>query len=91
MRRVQPDVKFGGISLAFPSVQPRFFEYFLNPKNHKPGIPLDFITYHFYAVPVADQTPDIQQHTFFAQADGFLTARATSKRFGKGCRRAPGR
>jgi Glycosyl hydrolases family 39 len=74
MRRVQPDLKFGGISLAFPSAQPRFFEYFLNPKNHEPGIPLDFITYHFYAVPVADQTPDIQQHTFFAQADGFLTA-----------------
>jgi Glycosyl hydrolases family 39 len=74
MRRVQPETKFGGISLAFPSAQPRFFEYFLDPKNHKPGIPLDFITYHFYAVPVGDQTPDVQQHTFFAQADGFLTA-----------------
>jgi hypothetical protein len=72
MRRVQPATKFGGISLAFPAQQPLFFEYFLNPKNHKPGIPLDFITYHFYAVPTADQTPEVQQHTFFAQADGFL-------------------
>jgi hypothetical protein len=74
MRRVQPGMKFGGISLAFPSQQPLFFEHFLNPKNHKPGIPLDFITYHFYAVPAADQTPDVQQHTFFAQADGFLNS-----------------
>jgi len=48
------------------------FEYFLNPKNHQPGIPLDMISYHFYAVPTADQTPDVQQYTFFTQADRFL-------------------
>jgi hypothetical protein len=74
MRRVQPTMKFGGISLAYPSQQPLFFEHFLNPKNHAPGIPLDFITYHFYAVPTADQAPDVQPYTFFTQADGFLTA-----------------
>jgi hypothetical protein len=73
MRRVQPATKFGGIALAFPGGQPLYFEYFLNPNNHKPGIPLDFITYHFYAVPTPDQTPDVQQHTFFAQAEGFLS------------------
>jgi hypothetical protein len=72
MRKVQPDLKVGGISLAFPSGQPAFFEYFLNPRNHKPGIPLDFITYHFYAVPAPDQGADLQTHVFFAQADGFL-------------------
>jgi hypothetical protein len=72
MRRVQPATKFGGISLAYPGGQPLYFEHFLDPKNHKPGIPLDFITYHFYAVPTPDQTPEVQQHTFFAQADGFL-------------------
>jgi hypothetical protein len=72
MRRVQPATKFGGVSLAFPGQQPHFFEYFLNPKNHEPGIPLDFITYHFYAVPTADQTPEVEPYTFFAQADGFL-------------------
>ena len=74
MRRVSPETKFGGISLAFPSRQPRFFEYFLDHRNHQPGVPLDFITYHFYAVPTVDQTPDVQQHTFFAQADGFLNS-----------------
>jgi hypothetical protein len=72
MRAVQPQTKFVGVSLAFPGLQPAFFEHFLNPKNHKRGIPLDFISYHFYAVPTADQGTDIQTHVFFAQADGFL-------------------
>ena len=70
--RVQPDTKFVGMALATPSRSPAFFEYFLDHKNHKPGIPLDFISYHFYAVPTIDQSPEVQQYTFFAQADGFL-------------------
>jgi hypothetical protein len=72
MRAVQPETKFVGISLAYPGQQPNFFEHFLNPKNHKAGIPLDFISYHFYAVPTADQGAEVQPHVFFAQADGFL-------------------
>jgi len=72
MRKVQPQTKFVGASLAFPSGNPAFFEYFLNHAHHKPGIPLDFISYHFYAVPSPDETPATQEHTFFAQADGFL-------------------
>ena len=72
MRRLQPETKFVGASLAYPSGNPRFFEYFLDHKNHKPGIPLDFISYHFYAVPALEETPEVQQYTFFAQADGFL-------------------
>jgi hypothetical protein len=72
MRKVQPDLKFVGLALAMPSLNPRYFEYFLDRKNHQPGIPLDFISYHFYAVPAPDETPETQQFTFFAQADGFL-------------------
>jgi hypothetical protein len=72
MRRVQPDLKFVGMALAMPSQNPQFFEYFLDHKNHKPGIPLDFISYHFYAVPTPDQTSEVQEYTFFTQADGFL-------------------
>jgi len=72
MRTVQPDLKFVGMALAQPSQNPRFFEYFLDRKNHQPGIPLDFVSYHFYAIPTPDQTPEIQGYTFFAQADGFL-------------------
>ena len=40
-----------GMALAAPGRDPKFFEYFLNPANHKPGIPLDMISYHFYASP----------------------------------------
>ena len=72
MRAVEPQTKFVGVSLAFPGRHPAFFEHFLNPKNHKPGIPLDFISYHFYAVPAPDQGTELQPHVFFAQADGFL-------------------
>jgi hypothetical protein len=72
MRKVQPDLKFVGMALAMPSQNPHFFEYFLDRKNHQPGVPLDFVSYHFYAIPTPDQTPEIQGYTFFAQADGFL-------------------
>ena len=72
MRKVQPDLKFVGMALAQPSQAPDFFEYFLDPKNHQPGVPLDFISYHFYASPTPDQTTEIQGYTFFAQAEGFL-------------------
>ncbi len=72
IRRVAPEMKFVGISVAFPSLAPHFFEYFLNPKNHQPGIPLDMISYHFYAVPAPDENIATSQYTYFAQADGFL-------------------
>jgi Glycosyl hydrolases family 39 len=74
MRRVQPDLKFVGVSLAFPRVNPDFFEYFLDKRNHKPGIPLDYISYHFYAVPDPDESAEVQEHTFFTQAESFLNA-----------------
>ena len=61
-----------GLALALPSIHPDFFEYFLNPANHKPGIPLDYISYHFYASPTHTQTLDEWQYTFFDQANGFL-------------------
>jgi hypothetical protein len=74
IRRVSPDTKFMGLALETPRNDPRFFEYFLNPANHKPGIPLDYISYHFYAVPTASQTIADWQYTFFDQAEGFLVA-----------------
>ena len=61
-----------GMSLAMPSLNPEFFEYFLNPANHKPGIPLDMISYHFYASPERNAPLEIEEQTDFAQADGFL-------------------
>ena len=61
-----------GLALAMPSDDARYFEYFLNPANHKPGIPLDYVSYHFYASPSPDQDLNNWQYTFFDQADRFL-------------------
>jgi len=72
IRRVQPQMKFVALALAMPGQAPQYFEYFLNPRNHKAGAPLDMISYHFYAVPQPDETLDVQQHTYFTQADAFL-------------------
>jgi len=73
IKKVRPDTKFVGLALAVPT-DPHYFQYFLDHKNHKPGVPLDFISYHFYAVPTTDETPEVEQFTYFAQADGFLKA-----------------
>jgi len=72
IHKVSPDTKFVGLALAMPGSEPQFFEYFLNPSNHKSGIPLDMISYHFYASPVAGETLDDWQYTFFDQEAGFL-------------------
>jgi hypothetical protein len=74
IRRVSPETRFMGMALAMPRDNPRYFEYFLNPANHKPGIPIDYVSYHFYAVPTPTQTIADWQYTYFDQADGFLTA-----------------
>ena len=70
---VSPRTQFVGLALADPSGNPQFFEYFLDHAHHRPGIPLDYISYHFYATPTPEQTPDQWQYTFFDQAERFLT------------------
>jgi hypothetical protein len=73
IHKVSPETKFMGLAMAIPGKAPNQFEYFLNPKNHKPGIPLDYISYHFYASPEKEQNIDSWQYTFFDQAEGFLS------------------
>jgi hypothetical protein len=70
---VSPDTKFMGMAIAIPGKRPDFIEYFLNPAHHRPGIPLDYVSYHFYASPVPGQTLESWQYSFFDQADGFLS------------------
>jgi hypothetical protein len=72
IHKVSPNTKFVALALAEPSKDPKYFEYFLNHANHKPEIPLDFISYHFYASPGPDQHIDNWQYTYFDQADRFL-------------------
>jgi hypothetical protein len=71
IRKVSPDTRFVGLALLDPN-HPEWFEYFLNPKNHKAGVPLDMISYHFYALGTVQQGLDVMQYTFFDRADGFL-------------------
>lgn len=72
MKKISPQTKFIGMSLAF-AVNPDFFEYFLNPKNHAAGITLEGISYHFYATPSwEDQELSDYQFTFFEKAEAFL-------------------
>ena len=74
VRKVVPDMKFVALALSYPEGGAHMFEYFLDPKNHKPGIPLDYISFHVYADPTADQTLDHWQFTFFDRANEFLAA-----------------
>lgn len=74
VRRAIPGVKFIGLALASPTERPEYFQYFLNPKNHRAGIPLDMVSYHFYSQTPPDAAPDVQQFTIFEEAEKFLTA-----------------
>ena len=72
MKQVSPATKFIGMSLAY-AVDPAYFEYFLNARNHAPGVVPEGISYHFYATPSReDQPPADYQYTFFEKADAFL-------------------
>ncbi len=72
LKQVSPGTKFIGISLAFTS-NPFYFEYFLNSKNHQPGIEPEGISYHFYGTPSwEDQALSGYRYTFFEKADAFL-------------------
>ncbi|MGN6298279.1 MAG: glycosyl hydrolase family 39 [Ginsengibacter sp.] len=72
LKEVSPETKFIGMSLAHET-DPEWFEYFLNPANHKPGITLEGISYHFYGSPDNNKQPiSTYQYSFFNQANGFL-------------------
>jgi len=72
IHKVSPQTKFVAISSSYPGSHSDFFDYFLDPRNHQPGIPLDMISYHFYSVPGSDDPMSIYPYTFFDQADRFL-------------------
>ena len=66
-------ITFVGLALAYHSTEKlAFASYFLNKSNHQPGIPLDFISYHFYARSTNRTDPSAYE-SFFAQADTFFT------------------
>lgn len=72
LKKISPATKFIGISAAFIK-SPDYFDYFLNAKNHQPGIVAEGISYHHYSTPAwPAQTLDEYQYTFFEKADAFL-------------------
>jgi hypothetical protein len=73
IKKLSPKTKFVGMALAYET-DPHWFAYFLNPAHHQKGIPLDMISYHFYATSTAGQTIDDMQFTYFERADGFLNS-----------------
>jgi hypothetical protein len=73
VRKVAPGLKFMGPALADSTGRPDYIIYFLDPKNHRPGIPVDALSYHFYSMAALDETPEVMQYTIFDQADNFLT------------------
>ncbi len=71
IHKVSPDTKFMGLALG-SETNPNYFEYFLNHANHQSGIPLDYISYHFYASPQPSEGVNEWQYTLVDQANGFL-------------------
>ncbi len=72
MKKVSPETKFIGLSLANVR-NPEYFEFFLNPNNHKKGISVEGISYHHYSSPSLEKQPlEFYQYTFFEKADAFL-------------------
>jgi hypothetical protein len=70
IHKVSPGTKFVG--LALDPLDPGMIEYFLNPRNHVRGTPLDMISYHFYATPGPTESLEQWQYSFFSQADDFI-------------------
>jgi hypothetical protein len=74
VHKVTPNTRFVGMSLAEPMKSPAKFEYFLDPKHHAPGTPLDAISFHFYSDAEPGEDDATEPFTFFARADGFLSS-----------------
>ena len=72
LKKISPETKFVGLALGSPD-NPEYFEYFLDPSNHEKGVPIDGISYHFYASP-SEAKPSLSslQYSYFDKADGFL-------------------
>ncbi len=72
IRKVAPQMKFMSLALDSAENHMPLMEYFLDPRHHKPGMPIDVVSYHFYAHPTQNEPPEALQYTFFDQADHFL-------------------
>lgn len=73
IRKIDTHVKFVGASLMrIKEITPDFMETFLDPKKHKPGIPIDYVSYHAYVWINQSRGVDAEQYTAFEQAKQFI-------------------
>ena len=71
IRSVAPEIRFIGPSLAFPLQHERFMKHFLKRSHHRPGTPIDMISYHAYGWLRLRSAPR-ENRDLFLQADEFL-------------------
>jgi hypothetical protein len=72
VKPVDPTMHFSALALANPAAHLDQFRYFLNSTNHRPGIPLDMVSYHFYIAANPGEDMDSLQKLFYQRADGVL-------------------
>jgi hypothetical protein len=72
LQKIDRKMKFSALALN-DAQSVNYFEYFLNHKNHKDGIPLDMVSYHKYIIAEAGKTAIDWRRDMFADADRFLT------------------
>lgn len=80
LHKVDPAMRFIGLSLSPTTRNMDYFTHFLNPANHEPGVTIDAFSHHFYAtVPIVNALGSegnapfsTWPATFFALAEGFL-------------------
>jgi len=76
-RTVDPERKIKWVGLALAGREMDWISYFLNPINHDPQVlPLDYISFHFYASCNSRTDPD-NYLNFFGEADEFFIEAAT--------------
>jgi hypothetical protein len=75
VKKVAPSLKFMGPVVGDVG-HAEYFDYFLDPAHHQPGIPLDMLSYHIFVLPDADESPEVMSFTVFQQADKYLLAAA---------------
>jgi hypothetical protein len=72
IHKISPQTKFVGLALG-KADRFDYYEYFLDPKHHRPGTPLDMISYHFYAEPEKGTNAwNPNDWHFYEQSDKFL-------------------
>ncbi len=77
IHKVSPKTRFVGLALAEGENPANigWFKYFLNPRHHAPGTPLNMISYHFYAG-IGGHNPALWAKQAFSKANGFINVSA---------------